>query len=93
MLEIMLESSSWNSPEDFYHDLLAALGAPDWHGHNLDALWDSITGGGINEVNPPFVIRVVGERRNSNCDEFLRRVQEMFVDARAQNVDVEMVGL
>ncbi len=24
--------------------LLAALGAPDWHGRNLDALWDGLTG-------------------------------------------------
>ncbi len=25
--------------------LLRALAAPDWHGANLDALWDGLTGG------------------------------------------------
>jgi RNAse (barnase) inhibitor barstar len=60
MREIVLDGSSWRSVEDFYAALLPALGAPDWHGHNLDALNDSLGGGDLNQVNPPLAITISG---------------------------------
>ncbi len=39
MLEIILSGAHWTAPDDFYKALLPSLGAPDWHGHNFDALW------------------------------------------------------
>jgi len=44
--------------DDVYDGLLKALGAPDWHGRNLDALIDSMGTGSINEVEPPYLIRI-----------------------------------
>jgi len=63
MIEFELDATAWKSSDDFYQALLAILGAPDWHGHNLDALADSIFTGGINKVDPPFriIVREAGE--------------------------------
>ena len=60
MKEIRLDASKWKTSEDFYDALLPALGAPAWHGRNLDALNDSIGSGDINEVRLPFRFLLVG---------------------------------
>jgi hypothetical protein len=57
---IELRAERWRSILDFYHALLTALEAPDWHGVGCDAAIDSIVWGGINGVVPPYTIRVVG---------------------------------
>lgn len=63
MQRIVLDGVAWQTGNDFYAALLDALGAPAWHGHNLDAINDSFTSGDINRVNPPFAIRIVGSDR------------------------------
>lgn len=55
---IELDTASWRSIHDFYHALLASLGAPDWHGRNLNALIDSMIWGGINKLEPPYTVRI-----------------------------------
>ncbi len=60
MRSIPIDGSSWNSPVDVYDSLLAALNAPAWHGRNLDALWDSLSGGDLNGVKAPFELAVTG---------------------------------
>jgi RNAse (barnase) inhibitor barstar len=67
--EIHLDGRSWQSADDFYVAYLRAVGAPEWHGHNRDALWDSLTGGDINQRNPPLRIHITG-------------LDEMGLDAR-----------
>jgi hypothetical protein len=59
MESLELDASHWKNVEDFYNALLPALGAPQWHGHNLNALLDSIIWhDDINQLKPPYVIRV-----------------------------------
>jgi RNAse (barnase) inhibitor barstar len=60
--EITLDGSRWRTEDDFYTTLLAALGAPAWHGRNLDALADSLRGGDLNRVNPPLSITITGSQ-------------------------------
>jgi len=55
-----MDGAAWRTPDDFYAAFLPALGAPDWHGHNLDALEESIRDGDINRVNAPFAVRITG---------------------------------
>ena len=90
MKRIDLDAERWRTQDDFYAALLSALGAPTWHGHNLDALWDSVVTGDINQVSPPFSVRVVnvpdGELRG-----FLVSIGELFREARAKGVDVRFV--
>ena len=69
MDEIHLDGRAWQSADDFYVAYLKAVGAPEWHGPNLDALWDSLTGGDINQRNLPLRIHITG-------------LDEMGLDAR-----------
>ena len=55
-----LDATQWRSAEDVWAALLEALGAPRWHGHNLDALVDSLRGGDLNATNPPLAVHVLG---------------------------------
>lgn len=60
---IQLDGRSWQFADDFYTAYLEAVGAPEWHGRNLDAVWDSLTGGDINQRNPPLRIIILGSKR------------------------------
>ena len=60
MKTIQVDASDWTSTEDFYDAVLPLLGAPDWHGRNLNALIDSILVEGVNSVAPPYVIVIRG---------------------------------
>jgi RNAse (barnase) inhibitor barstar len=82
MKVVRLDASGWRSPEDFYSALLPRLGAPAWHGRNLDALEDSLYGG-INEAEPPFKVEVEGAASlPPEMREFLSRVTDVFNDGR-----------
>lgn len=56
---IELDATKWKDGLDFYADLLRALGAPEWHSESVDALIDSMICGGINAVEPPYIVRVL----------------------------------
>lgn len=60
MRTIELNATKWKSVLDFYNALLPAIGAPAWHGKNPNALVDSMVWGGINAVEPPYTIKIVG---------------------------------
>jgi Barstar (barnase inhibitor) len=44
--------------DDFYVGILNILGSPEWHGHSVNALIDSICYGGVNTISPPFLIKL-----------------------------------
>jgi Barstar (barnase inhibitor) len=60
MRTIVLDASKWKSVPDFYGALLSAVGAPGWHGRNVNAVVDSMIWGGINTLEPPYTVKVVG---------------------------------
>ena len=43
--EITLDAATWREFRDIYAALLPAMGAPDWHGPNLDAVYDALVAG------------------------------------------------
>jgi RNAse (barnase) inhibitor barstar len=49
-----MDAVGWTSRDDIYSSFFEAVGAPPWHGKNLDAIWDSIRGGQINKIEVPF---------------------------------------
>ena len=59
MRTIELDASGWKTPLDFASALKVALGSPDWHGTRAAAFIDSMVAGGINALEPPYVIKVV----------------------------------
>ena len=61
MRTIELNAANWKTLSDFYNALLAALGAPENHGHNANALLDlMIWTDRINAAKPPYSVRITG---------------------------------
>ena len=58
MREIVIDAETWAAADDVYNAFLRAVGAPSWHGHNFNALRDSISLGRINEIEVPYLIRI-----------------------------------
>ena len=57
---IALNAGQWKTVLDFYNALLAAIGAPEWHGRSVAALIDSMVYGRINAVEAPYIVKIVG---------------------------------
>lgn len=92
MKAILLDGAQWRSTDDFFAALLPKLGAPSWHGHNLDALYDSLSGG-INELEPPFTVTVCNTGNlPPDFAVLYAGVAAVFADARrAFGVDVSFI--
>ena len=85
MKRISIDISGCETVDDFYGILLSSLEAPDWHGRNLDALWDSITDD-INNIMPPYCIDLsVGTNLSTSVAALLPRVKALFEEAREQD--------
>ena len=59
MLELIMDGAAWNGKDDVYDAFFKAVGAPDWHGRNLDALNDSIANCEINKIEVPYRISIL----------------------------------
>jgi len=93
MHEIVIYGEEIKTPDDFYAAFLTAIGAPKWHGHNMDAIWDSITGGDINQTNPPYRVRITGiSRMPHDCHELTGRFVALLMSAKTAGIEVEVVG-
>jgi hypothetical protein len=55
---IELNAEGWKTPVDFLQSLAAALGAPAAHGMSPAAFVDSMIWGGMNSVEPPYVVQI-----------------------------------
>jgi RNAse (barnase) inhibitor barstar len=92
MKEIILSGAGWRTDEDFYSAFLEAVGAPGWHGHNLDALYDSISCDDINELETPYRVRISGA---SSMSAEARRMVESFAklvaEMRKEGIEVSVV--
>jgi len=89
MRKIDLDASAWTKPDDFYDALLPQLGAPDWHGRNLDAIEDSIFGGDINSVQSLFHISIARtDELSRSMKDFLIRVNDVFADNKGAGATI-----
>lgn len=90
MQTLHLDASTWRTPDDVYNALLAALGAPAWHGRNLDALNDSLTDGNLNAVNPPLRVEVRGlPAAGPDAQALVRRIADLFAELSRDGPAVE----
>lgn len=55
---VRLDAKHWQIADDFYTAVLRKLGAPDWHGKNINALIDSMVVGDINRLELPMRVIV-----------------------------------
>ncbi len=96
MHTIELNAANWKTVLDFYHDILAAIGAPKWHGESPDALIDSMIWGDINSVGPPYKIKIYGLRSTPNgVREHVDLVKQAIARARTDyhrrhNADIDV---
>ena len=81
MTRIDLDADAWRTRADFYAALLPVIGAADWVGGNLDALFDAFAGNASRL--PPYEIVVHGAA-NMAAEElaYIRRAEAVFADAR-----------
>lgn len=74
--EIVLDARNWKSQDDFYDSFFRAVGAPGWHGRNLNALRDSISVGRINAIEVPYELRL---KNFSSLGAEVRKVVGAFI--------------
>jgi RNAse (barnase) inhibitor barstar len=85
MKEIALDASTWRDRNDFYDALLPALGAPGWHGRNLDALNDSIGGDDISAIRLPFRIKITNAASApADLQQYLFKFADLLTDLRVR---------
>jgi len=62
---IELNAADWTCSDHFFDAFFRAVGAPEWHGRNFNALDDSIGAGGISRIDVPYRL-VVQNLRAAN---------------------------
>jgi hypothetical protein len=84
MKRILLQVANCKSRSEFDEAAALALRAPDWHGRNLDAWWDSITADNINGVRAPYVLSIEGSTTlPTDVLDYVRRFAALFDEAGA----------
>ena len=95
MKDVVLDGAAWCTKDDVYDAFFRAVGAPEWHGRNFDALRDSIAGGEINKLELPYklVIRnydkIRGEAKEM-ADDFIDLVHELAAEGCPVEVCAEL---
>jgi RNAse (barnase) inhibitor barstar len=77
MRELNLNASGWKSKDDVYDAFFKAVGTPEWHGRNFNALNDSIASGSINDIEVPYRIVI---QNYIPADDEVRGFIDDFVD-------------
>jgi RNAse (barnase) inhibitor barstar len=92
MHEIYLDATNCRTVDDFYDAIFTALGSPKWHGRNFNALRDSITGGQINDVEPPFELYLSGSKTVSGeLKPVIRDFVDFIKNAKADGYEVDVM--
>ena len=94
MRELVLNGADWATKDDVYNAFFTAVGAPEWHGRNLDALADSISGGSINQMEAPYRLIIegydrIGPRAKAMADSFINLVRELATNGCPVEIRVE----
>jgi RNAse (barnase) inhibitor barstar len=94
MRELILNGAGWATKDDVYDAFFRAVGAPEWHGRNLDALADSIRGGSINQVEVPYRLVIKSYERvapdaKPMADRFINLVHELAAEGCPVEICVE----
>lgn len=94
MRELVLNGADWATKDDVYNAFFCAVGAPEWHGRNLDALADSISGGSINQVEVPYRLVIksydrIGPDAKPMADKFIDLVHELATDGCPVEIRLE----
>ena len=87
--DLTLDVQDWQGTDDLYQAFFAAVGAPDWHGKNFDALRDSIGTGRINRIEVPYRIHIANYRTASpGARESVHLFLQLIDDLRSEGCPV-----
>jgi RNAse (barnase) inhibitor barstar len=94
MKELILDATSWQNSDDVYDAIFRAVGAPEWHGRNFNALRDSIATGFINRVEIPYRIVVkhsgtMGQNAREMLHEFRQLIEELAAEGCQVQIRIE----
>jgi RNAse (barnase) inhibitor barstar len=94
MRQIVIDGEGWVTSDDFYDSFFRAVGAPDWHGRNFNALRDSICAGQINSVEVPYVITIthyagMGLEGKRIADLFIDLIKELHESGCPVDIEIE----
>jgi RNAse (barnase) inhibitor barstar len=94
MREIVMDGGKWVAADDIYDAFFRAVGAPSWHGRNLNALRDSISVGRINEIEVPYLIRIrnyssIGPEAKSLAGDFVSFIEELHDSGCPVDIETE----
>jgi RNAse (barnase) inhibitor barstar len=97
MKEVVLDGTGWSTKDDVYDAFFRAVGAPEWHGHNFDALRDSIAGGSINQLEVFYRLVIknydkIGGEAKGMSDDFIDLVHELAAEGCPVEVRAEVSG-
>jgi RNAse (barnase) inhibitor barstar len=87
--ELILNASEWRTKGDVYKAFFLAVGAPSWHGANLDALNDSIGTGQINEIEVPYRLVFRGKPVSAEAEEMMRDFMRLLTRLAENGCPVE----
>lgn len=91
MNEIRLAGETWRSADDFYNALLPAIGAPEWHGRNLDALNDTLGGNDINKIQQPITFSITGvNQMPPQVRDLVERFRQLVFELRFEGNDLDI---
>ena len=91
MRVLILEGANWQTSDDFYDAFFDAVGAPGWHGRNLNALNDSIGAGDINRVEVPYAVRIRGVRlMGAEARQTVENFRGLVEQLRGEGVEVQI---
>ena len=83
MRVIEIDGSSWRKAWEFCDALCLAIKAPQGHGSSPDAFTDSMIWGGMNGLEAPYVVRIVGtERAPKEVSDYIELVRTALVEGR-----------
>jgi RNAse (barnase) inhibitor barstar len=93
MNELLLDGCGWQTTDDVYDAFFRAVGAPEWHGRNFDALNDSIATGSINQVEVPYRLVIqhydkIGAEAKQMTNDFIDLIRE--IAARGCPVEIRV---
>lgn len=94
MTELVLNGADGATKDDFYNAFFHAVGAPQWHGRNFNALADSISAGSINHVEVPYRLVIksydrIGPDAKAMTDKFVSLVHELATAGCPVEIRVE----
>lgn len=89
-----MDGKNWIAPDDVYRAFFEAVGAPAWHGHNFNALRDSIVIGRINTINVPYHITLknygsIGEEARKMAADFVQLIRELQESGCPVDITIE----